>query len=208
MLSFFMLKLIKIPLVFQWLLPSLIWSKKSEDKSIYLTFDDGPIEDLTPFILEELKKYKAKATFFYLGKQAEKLPSLVEKCVKEKHKVGHHTYSHLNGWKTNNRDYFKDVERGNKIIKSELFRPPYGRIKPSQIRYLKKYYKIIMWDIMSWDFDKDTTASQCYDKVVKHSKKGSIIVFHENEKSKANVKEVLPKLLKHFDSLGYSFKTL
>lgn len=208
MLSFFMLKLIKIPRFIQWIWPSLLWNKKSDEKYIYLTFDDGPINDLTPFILHELKKYNAEATFFYLGEQAEKNPNLVELCVKDKHKIGHHTYSHLNGWKTKNHNYFEDVEKGNKIVKSNLFRPPYGRIKPSQIRYLKQHYQIIMWDIMSYDFDQNISAIECYNKVIKHAKKGSIIVFHENEKSKQTLKEVLPKVLKHFDSLGYKFKAI
>jgi peptidoglycan/xylan/chitin deacetylase (PgdA/CDA1 family) len=203
-----MLKLFKIPLIIQWLFPSLFWNKISDEKCIYLTFDDGPLESLTPFILNELKKYNAKATFFYLGKQVEKYPSLVEICKKENHQIGHHTYSHIDGWKTKNKDYYKDIEKGNKHLKSVFFRPPYGRIKPSQIRHLKKHYKIIMWDILSWDFDINTSAKECYNNVIKHSRNGSIIVFHENEKSKQNVKKVLPKLLKHFDSLGYKFKAL
>jgi len=203
-----MLKLIKIPTIVERLFPSIIWNKSRNQKTLYLTFDDGPCEELSLFILDELKKYKAKATFFYLGSQVDKFPNWVEKCQKENHSIGNHTFSHLNGWASTNNVYFEDVEKANRIINSNLFRPPYGRIKPSQLFFLKKQYKIVMWDVLSWDFDKDTTPQECYDNILKHTNNGSIIVLHENEKSAKNVKEVLPKILRHYTSLGYEFKAL
>lgn len=177
-------------------------------KTIYLTFDDGPCKKLTPFILDELKKYEAKATFFYLGSQIKKYPLLHERCVEENHKIGNHTYSHPNGWKTKNEDYFEDIEKANKLINSKLFRPPYGRIKPSQIKFLKQDYKIIMWDVLSWDFDPNISAEECFYNIINNTKEGSIVVLHENEKSAEKIKHVLPKVLSHFNSLGFKFENL
>ena len=162
-------KLIKTPTLIQFFFPSLLWSKKRDKKILYLTFDDGPYNMLSPFILDELKKYKAKATFFYLGSKAEKYPQLIKRCKDENHKIGNHTYSHPNGWKTKNSRYYQDIDKANKLLDSNLFRPPYGRIKPSQINHLKKYYKIIMWDILSWDFDKKTSAEECYNNIIKNT---------------------------------------
>ena len=201
-------KLIKTPTLIQFFFPSLLWSKKRDKKILYLTFDDGPYNMLSPFILDELKKYKAKATFFYLGSKAEKYPQLIKRCKDENHKIGNHTYSHPNGWKTKNSRYYQDIDKANKLLNSNLFRPPYGRIKPSQINHLKKYYKIIMWDILSWDFDKKTSPEECYNNIINNTKSGSIIVLHENEKSAKNVKEVLPKILSYFSSQGFKFEKL
>ena len=201
-------KLIKTPTLIQFFFPSLLWSKKRDKKILYLTFDDGPYNMLSPFILDELKKYKAKATFFYLGSKAEKYPQLIKRCKDENHKIGNHSYSHPNGWKTKNSRYYQDIEKANKLLNSNLFRPPYGRIKPSQINHLKKYYKIIMWDILSWDFDKKTSPEECYNNIIKNTKSGSIIVLHENEKSAKTVKEVLPKILSYFSLQGFKFEKL
>ena len=201
-------KLIKTPTLIQFFFPSLLWSKKRDKKILYLTFDDGPYNMLSPFILDELKKYKAKATFFYLGSKAEKYPQLIKRCKDENHKIGNHTYSHPNGWKTKNSRYYQDIEKANKLLNSNLFRPPYGRIKPSQINHLKKYYKIIMWDILSWDFDKKTSPEECYNNIINNTKSGSIIVLHENEKSAKTVKEVLPKILSYFSLQGFKFEKL
>ena len=201
-------KLIKTPTLIQFFFPSLLWSKKRDKKILYLTFDDGPYNMLSPFILDELKKYKAKATFFYLGSKAKKYPQLIKRCKDENHKIGNHTYSHPNGWKTKNSRYYQDIEKANKLLNSNLFRPPYGRIKPSQINHLKKYYKIIMWDILSWDFDKKTSPEECYNNIINNTKSGSIIVLHENEKSAKTVKEVLPKILSYFSSQGFKFEKL
>ena len=201
-------KLIKTPTLIQFFFPSLLWSKKRDKKILYLTFDDGPYNMLSPFILDELKKYKAKATFFYLGSKAEKYPQLIKRCKDENHKIGNHSYSHPNGWKTKNSRYYQDIEKANKLLNSNLFRPPYGRIKPSQINHLKKYYKIIMWDILSWDFDKKTSPEECYNNIINNAKSGSIIVLHENEKSAKTVKEVLPKILSYFSSQGFKFEKL
>ena len=203
-----MIKLIKTPSFIRYIFPSLIWNKLKSRKTIYLTFDDGPHSDLSNFILDELKKYQAKATFFYLGRQVEKYPKIFERCVNENHQIGNHTYSHLNGWATNNKKYYKDINKASKLINSDLFRPPYGRIKMSQIKHLKKHYKIVMWDVLSWDFDENTCSKECFKNIVKNTSSGSIIVLHENEKSYKNVKEVLPKILNYFSSKGFTFDVL
>ena len=188
--------------------PSLVWYFSSQEKVIYLTFDDGPHPELTPFILKELEKYNAKATFFLLGKEAETHSHLVSELLKQKHSIGNHTFSHLNGWSTKNDDYFEDIEKCDSILKSKLFRPPYGRIKPSQIRRLKKDYKIVMWDVLSWDFNQSLSEDKCFERVIRKIKNGSIIVFHENNKSLRNMKYCVPKLLQHFTDLGYQFKSI
>ena len=203
-----MIKLIKTPSFIRYIFPSLIWNKLKSRKTIYLTFDDGPHSDLSNFILDELKKYQAKATFFYLGRQVEKYPKIFERCVNENHQIGNHTYSHLNGWATNNKKYYKDINKASKLINSDLFRPPYGRIKMSQIKHLKKHYKIVMWDVLSWDFDENTCSKECFKNIVKNTSSGSIIVLHENEKSYKKVKEVLPKILNYFSSKGFTFDVL
>ena len=190
------------------LFPSLIWNLPSKEKVIYITFDDGPHPELTPFILQELDNYNAKATFFLLGKEVDSHPSIYKDILQRNHSVGNHTYSHLNGWATKNSEYFSDIEKCHSIMNSKLFRPPFGRIKPSQIRHLKKAFKIVMWDVLSWDFHKNTSAEKCFKIVKEKTKNGSIIVFHENDKAIKNVKYCLPKMLEHFSKEGYEFKAI
>lgn len=188
--------------------PSLVWNIPTKKKVIYLTFDDGPNTKLTPFILQELAKYNAKATFFLLGKEAESKPSLHKELLENNHSVGNHTFSHPNGWITKNSRYYSDVEKCSKILNTKLFRPPYGKIKPSQIWQLRKTYKIIMWDVLSWDFHEKMTSEKCFNLIKKKTKNGSIIVFHENDKALENVTYCLPKTLKYFSDLGYQFKAI
>jgi len=167
------------PSILRRLLPGLIWTIPNEENRVFLTFDDGPDPEITPWVLDTLGKYDAKATFFCLGKNVEKYPDLFERIKREGHAVGNHTYSHLDGWKTRNREYFEDIDRADKLIGSPLFRPPYGRIKPSQIKILKERYKIVMWDLLSGDFDSKMTTEECINKVKKYTGKGSIVVFHD-----------------------------
>lgn len=188
--------------------PSLIWHRYSKEKILYLTFDDGPHDHLTPFILKELKKYNAKATFFVIGKHVQKFADRFEDIIKDGHEIGNHTYHHKNGWLSTTKNYTEDIQKCNKLINSKLFRPPYGRINPFQIKRLKKNYRIVMWDVLSWDFKQNLSAKKCFKRVKRKIKNGSIIVFHENDKSLTNVKYCIPKLLKHFTDLGYQFKTI
>lgn len=180
---------------------------KSE-KNIYLTFDDGPTPEITQFVLDTLKTFNAKATFFCIGKNAEKHPEIFNKIIAEGHSIGNHTQHHLNGWKNTNPNYFKDVEDAQQLIKSNLFRPPYGKIKLSQYKYFKSKYKIVFWDLLSGDFDPKISAEQCLQNVLKNMRNGSIIVFHDSVKASDKLKIVLPKVLEFALKENYSFKKL
>ena len=186
------------PSIIRKLFPGLVWTIPNEENKVFLTFDDGPDPEVTPWILDKLAEYNAKATFFCLGKNVEKYPDLFERIKKEGHAVGNHTYSHLDGWKTRNKDYFRDVERADKLIGSNLFRPPYGRIKPSQIKLLKERYKIVMWDVLSGDSDQYTIPDKSVRLVNKLSKGGSIVVFHDKSRISMKLKELLPGILIHY----------
>ena len=186
----------------------LTWGVDTKQNEIYLTFDDGPNPKTTPFILETLDQYKAKATFFCLGKNIEQNPSLNDLMRKSGNTIGNHTYSHLNGWKTHTQNYISDIEKADAIIQSPLFRPPYGRIKPSQIHRLKKKYKIVMWSVLSGDFDYNLTSEKCLQNSIRFIRPGSIVVFHDSIKASEKVKFVLPEFLKIMSDTGFSFETL
>lgn len=184
------------PSILRTLFPSLIWNIPNAGNNIFLTFDDGPDPEATPRILDILAEHDAKATFFCLGRQVKKFPAIFDRIIKEGHAVGNHTYSHLSGWTTGNKRYFEDIARADDIIDSKLFRPPYGRIRPSQIRVLKKKYKIVMWDVMSGDYDAKQKPEEIINRVLKLSIMGSIIVFHDTVKVERKLLFTLPMLLK------------
>jgi peptidoglycan-N-acetylglucosamine deacetylase len=193
--------------------PSYIWNIKTKEKVIYLTFDDGPHEKATSFVLDELKKYNAKATFFCIGKNVSAFPAVYKKILEEGHTTGNHTYNHLNGWKTTEADYLKDVAEAVKYIDSSLFRPPYGRIKTFQARNIplamnNSAAKIIMWDVLSGDFDQDITKEHCLQNVVLNVKNGSIVVFHDSEKAFPLLEYCLPRTLEFLSGKGYRFEGL
>ncbi len=196
------------------LYPSLTWSRYDSEKVIYLTFDDEPIPNLTEWVLDELKQFSAKATFFCVGDNIRKHPQIFSRILEEKHKVGNHTFNHLNGWETNDSEYLENIIRCDKSIDgntdcfTDLFRPPYGRIKKSQIKSILPQKEIIMWDVLSGDFSQSITPEKCLSQSIKHTQKGSIIVFHDNLKAENNLKYVLPRYLEHFSELGFKFKTL
>lgn len=175
---------------------------------MYLTFDDGPIPEVTPEVLRILAEYNAKATFFCIGDNVEKHPDVYKQVLDEGHAVGNHTQNHLSGWKTEDYAYFRNTLQSAQHIDSDLFRPPYGRIKRSQATVLKQRYKIIMWDVLSGDFDPKTTQQQCLDNVINNAREGSIIVFHDSLKAQDKMLFALPRVLAHFGELGYRFDTL
>ena len=187
---------------------NLVWEMNKEGKTIYLTFDDGPEPEVTPWVLETLRKYNAKATFFCLGKNAENHPAIVETIIRSGHTVGNHTYCHLKGWKTDTSLYIADIEKCDSILKTPFFRPPYGKIKPSQLRLLKGKYKVIMWTLLTCDFDASLDKDKCLDVVLKKTKSGSIIIFHDSLKAREKLQYVLPRLLEHFSKEGYDFLPL
>lgn len=190
------------------LFPSLTWRINTKEKILYLTFDDGPIPEATPWVLDILNEYGAKATFFCVGENARKNPHILERIIAEKHSVGNHTMNHLNGWNVNTGDYISNIDSCSKYVSSNLFRPPYGRIRLSQIQSVKKKYKIIMWNVLSKDYDITLTGQQCFEIVKRKSKAGSIVVFHDSIKAKNRLQEALPATLNYFSNLGYRFDAL
>ncbi|MFT6969936.1 MAG: peptidoglycan/xylan/chitin deacetylase (PgdA/CDA1 family) [Roseivirga sp.] len=202
----------KTPLLLQWLYPNLVWKMKTDAKIIYLTFDDGPIPEVTPWVLNTLDKFNAKATFFCVGDNIKKYPEVFKQVVSKGHSIGNHTFSHLNGWKTERTVYLKDFlsceqELRNKEMTSNLFRPPYGRITPKQIGQLKSR-QIIMWDVLSGDFSNKIQPEQVLANSIKYSSEGSIIVFHDSLKAFKNLKYTLSQYLEHFSQQGYQFQSL
>lgn len=188
-----------------------VWSIPTQEKILYLTFDDGPHPEATPFVLDELKKISAKATFFCVGKNVKENFSVYERIIAEGHKVGNHTYTHLNGWKTDDQKYVEDIAKAAEIIDSTLFRPPYGRITRFQIRAIggdRLHLKTIMWDVLSGDFDPSVDGENCFLNVINNTDPGSIVVFHDSLKSFTTLQHGLPKILKYYSEKGYRFPVL
>ncbi len=202
---------VKTPFWLKWIYQDCIWKFSKKSNAIYLTFDDGPHPIATPFVLEELKKHNAKATFFCIGKNVVLYPEIYKRIIEEGHSVGNHTYHHLNGWKTKDDVYMNDIYQAKLIIDSNLFRPPYGRISRFQLALLKKLkfnLKPIMWSILSGDFDHSITKETCAQNVIKKSKFGDIIVFHDSEKAFEKMSYALPRVLTHFSKQQFEFKKI
>jgi peptidoglycan/xylan/chitin deacetylase (PgdA/CDA1 family) len=220
--------LIKSPLLLKWYYPSLLWNKSRTEKVIYLTFDDGPIPNVTDFVLKTLKAFNAKATFFCIGDNIVKYPEVFERVKNDGHAIGNHTFNHLKGWKTDDETYLENTLKCQELTQSNLFRPPYGRIKKSQIRSLESLVwssefkapnnsqlpapssqlKIVMWDVLSGDFDINLAPEKCYQNVIKHTENGSIIVFHDSLKAFDRLSYTLPRALAYFTEKGFTFSTL
>ncbi len=199
----------RIPKFVYGIYKNFIWEIPSDEKVLYLTFDDGPTETTTKWILEILEKYNAKATFFCVGQNADENPKLLQKITDAGHSVGNHTYNHLNNRETDADKYFENVDKCAKIINSKLFRPPYGRISSKQAtKLLGNEYKIIMYSVLTNDFDADLYPNFILQKSIKQTKTGSIVVFHDSIKAFENLKFVLPKYLEYFFKQGYSFKKI
>jgi len=199
------------PFWLQWFYPTLTWHKNRREKSIYLTFDDGPIPVVTPFVLNTLKKFNAKATFFCIGDNIEKYPEIFTHVISEGHTIGNHTYNHLKGWNTGNDDYLNNIKKCSELTGGKLFRPPYGRIKKSQISAIKEQIpetEIVMWDVLSGDFDQKISVENCISNVLKNSRNGSIIVFHDSIKAFGRLEHSLPVILEKLSSRGFIFRTL
>ena len=188
--------------------PKAIWRIPTKEKKIYLTFDDGPIPVVTPWILDLLKQSEIRATFFCVGENVVKNADIYQRILNEKHAVGNHTYNHLNGWNAHSKTYIKNVKKCDEVMHSKLFRPPYGRAKKSQIEHLSNQYSIIMWDVLSGDYDKNTSPEKCLSNVIDAVRNGSIIVFHDNVKAQKNVEYALPKFIEWAKGSGFAFETL
>ena len=193
--------------------PDYVWDIKTKEKVVYLTFDDGPHPEATPFVLHELKKHDALASFFCIGKNVVAYPEIYKQILDEGHTTGNHTHNHLNGWKVKDDVYMKDILEASRHIDSSLFRPPYGRITTFQAKNLSaamkgKKVKVIMWEVLSADFDESITAIQSLQNVVFKSTPGSIIVFHDSEKAFSKLQYVLPRVLQFFSDKKYRFEAL
>lgn len=232
----------KTPFILKYLFPECEWKVKTKDKKIYLTFDDGPVPDVTEYVLEVLKKYDCKATFFCVGENIYRNPGIYKKLVAEGHQTGNHTYHHLNGWSTDTEDYIRNVQLCQEVMdealrgrlpapghedvvnkaapgfnepvdnavkrKSGLFRPPYGKIKKSQTGYLKNHYRIIMWDLLTRDFDRNEYPHDCLKAAVKYTEEGSIVIFHDSVKAEKVMRNVLPQYIEICLERGFSFLCL
>lgn len=200
--------LTKTPKIIQNLFPGFAWRVPTEEKVIYLTFDDGPIPEVTPWVLDALAAYEAKATFFCVGHNIDKHPEVFQKVVNAGHMVGNHTYHHLSGWNTENLPFFHNVRHCAKLVRSPFFRPPYGKLKPRQTQFIQRHYQIVMWDVLSGDFDEAVTKEQVYLNVIRNAGPGSIVVFHDSLKSEDKMKYALPKVLEYYIERGYRFEAL
>jgi peptidoglycan/xylan/chitin deacetylase (PgdA/CDA1 family) len=217
----------KTPKLLQWLFHKRIWAFSRSSNSVYITFDDGPIPEITPWVVAELKKYDAKATFFCIGDNIEKHPSIFKQLITEGHVIGNHTQHHINGWNTSKEAYIKEITRCESLISEQnisdakdshsplfknkerskikkIFRPPYGKITAKQAKeILKKGYSIIMWDILSKDYDPKIDKEKCLKNILKNVRAGSIIVFHDSLKAEKKLRYILPKVLEHIQKRGW-----
>lgn len=224
---------VKTPLVAKKIFPNYVWDIPTTNKTIYLTFDDGPTPEITDWTLNTLKEFNAKATFFCIGNNIEKHPEIFQNILKDGHSIGNHTHNHLKGWKTKTKDYLKNIEDAQNSIENEtchtesfdsaqdklgrsaelriqnMFRPPYGQITPKQGKKLIALdYKIVMWDVLSFDWDNHVTEETCLNNVISKTEKGSVIVFHDSVKASKNMKYALPKVLEHFSNQNYTFSAI
>mgnify|MGYP002856681114 FL=1 len=190
----------------RWLYPSAIWRMDSSEKSVYLTFDDGPIPEATPWIVETLAKYGVKATFFMVGDNVSKHPELYDLIVSHGHQIGNHTFHHIGGLRHSYKGYLMNVRKADSLIHSNLFRPPHGWMRPDQYLYLRKKFTIIMWDLVTRDYSRRLNAEEVFENVKRYTRPGSIITFHDSLRSIDKLKTVLPRSIEWLQAQGYEFK--
>jgi peptidoglycan/xylan/chitin deacetylase (PgdA/CDA1 family) len=200
--------MVRPPNFLRCIYPNAIWNLPSDSKVVYLTFDDGPTPEVTEEVLQILENYQAKATFFCIGKNIEQHPELFKLVQTKAHHIGSHTYSHLNGWKSKPTDYLNDYHKGRELAQSNLFRPPYGRLLLKPLQIIQKQDKVIMWDILSKDYNESLTPETVLNNILRNIKPGAIIVFHDSEKAKKNVLAVLPQLLQNLKQQGYAMEAI
>jgi peptidoglycan-N-acetylglucosamine deacetylase len=187
---------------------SLVWRIKTKAKQVFLTFDDGPVPGVTPWVLEVLDQHNVKATFFCVGENVQKYPEIFNTLVEKGHRVGNHTHNHLNGWDTLLEEYIDNIEKCNELVSSSLFRPPYGKITRKQVKALSLNYSVIMWSVLSGDFDPNLTAEKCLEIAVRNTGKGTIVVFHDSVKALPRLQYALPRYIEYYKSKGFEFKVL
>lgn len=194
--------------IFEIIYPRFVWRMPAAGKRIYLTFDDGPIPEVTPWVLEQLKKFDAGATFFCVGDNIRKHPETFQQVINAGHSIGNHTYSHLNGWKTPVENYLQNVDQFEALYPTSLFRPPYGRIKKKQAQRILQDHRIIMWSVLTRDYSTALSPEKCLKNALNNTKDGSIVLFHDSLKAEKNLHYVLPRYLEYFSQKGYRFEKL
>lgn len=188
--------------------PKAIWRKNTNKKVIYLTFDDGPIPEVTPWVLDELAKLNVKATFFCVGDNVRKYPEIFNRIKQEGHAVGNHTFNHMAGFRWSYNTYIENVELANQVINSELFRPPHGHLTKAQYTSLKEKYKIVMWDVITRDYNAKLKPEKVLNIVKKYARNGSLIVFHDSIKAEKNMRYAMPRAIEYLQKKRYTFETL
>lgn len=195
--------LVKTPFLIKSLFSDYIWDINTDKKEVFITFDDGPIPHLTPWVLDLLKDYNFQATFFCVGDNISKYPDIYSRILEEGHTVGNHTFNHLNGWFTDKETYLDNIEACDRLLTTDFFRPPYGKLKRGQASAIKSGKKIVMWDVLSGDFDANITKEKCLNNVLENFEQGSIIVFHDNLKAEEKLRYVLPQFMEHLMNMGF-----
>ena len=202
------MRIFRTPSLLRALYPNLVWKINTDEKIIFLTFDDGPLPEITEFVLSTLKEFEAKATFFCIGNNISTYPNVFSEILSNGHRVGNHTYNHLKGWTSSSTHYIEDVEKCQQVIgETNFFRPPYGRITRNQIKLLGNY-SIVMWDVLTYDYAKLNSREKTLGSVIRATRPGSIVVFHDSIKAEDNLRFMLPKFLTHFSKQGYRFESL
>jgi peptidoglycan/xylan/chitin deacetylase (PgdA/CDA1 family) len=196
------------PRIIRALYPKAIWRMNPGEKAVYLTFDDGPIPEITPWVLDVLDKHEIKATFFMVGDNVRKYPDMFRMVVERGHRIGNHTFNHIRGFEYPTDDYLANTDKANETMKTDLFRPPHGHMRWAQYHVLKKFYKIIMWDLVTRDYSKRVNKEQVFEIVKRYARNGSIITFHDSLKAEKNMKYALPRSIEWLKEQGYAFKCL
>lgn len=200
--------LVRTPALLKPLARDLVWHMPRSERAVYLTFDDGPIPGVTPWVLDQLAGYDAKATFFCIGRNAAAHPSILDRIRSEGHAVGNHSWDHPNGWRTDHRNYLRNVLQCQAITRTRLFRPPYGRMTRGQSKALSTRFRIIMWEVLSADFDTSLSGEECLSNTLRHARPGSIIVFHDSLKAEPRLRHALPLVMEALSRDGYAFNAL
>jgi len=199
---------VRLPRYITSLFKEAVWRLDETERIVYLTFDDGPIPEITPWVLDLLQKEKIKATFFCVGENVMRNPEVYQQILKDGHSVGNHTYNHWQGIKKGNKDYFQNIEKAGEYIDSDLFRPPHGWLKPSQYHFLKKKFRIIMWDLISCDYDVRIRPERVFKNITDFVRPGSVITFHDSIKAQRNLTETLQPAIRWIKEQGYRFEAI
>ncbi len=202
------MNLVRPPFWLPWLYPGSVWNLKAKENFVYLTFDDGPIPNVTPWVLDQLAACGVKATFFCIGKNVAANPEIFKRISDEGHETGNHTMTHVNGWKTDFDNYMAEVDLCGNQVQSHLFRPPYGKLSFRQFRNIRKKYKVVFWDVLTEDYNKERSGADCIRNVLENIRPGSVIVFHDSLKAEERLKAALPVILKEIPGMGYKFRLL